>query len=243
MKTTIEIFRCPCRRGKSLRGKGTHHLPLPRRRGVARGSAGQESGACVRAEGCERRRPGFAAGVSGRRLAADPRRRLRGAGGVDRGGCQHARPEPIPTTRNPLLAWIGRRRRRCIPGEDGVVGRVSQPWVRVREAGRGPGRRSSSASGRRRSEGAPGPGSEPPGAGAGWCSRVRGRFAMAVTLAPRPARTSRVSVDVLRRRGWNGTMDGLPTVDGRDGAGDGGRNTGPLPAGGRESGGGAGDDG
>ena len=72
--------RCSCGQGKSLRHKGTHHSPFPRRRGAARGSAGQRPAAHVYAEGCERRRPRLAAGVSGRRLAADPRRRLRGPG-------------------------------------------------------------------------------------------------------------------------------------------------------------------
>ena len=53
---------------------------------------------------------------------------------------------------------------------------------------------------------------------------------MAVPPLPRRARMPPNPVDVLRRRGWKGTMDGLPTVDGRDGAGDGGRDTGPDTA-------------
>ena len=107
-------LRCPCRRGKSLRGTGTRHFPFPRRRGVARGSTDQRPAAHVYAEGCERRRPGFAAGVSGRRLAADPRRRLRGPGKSTAAAANVLAPNRF---RRPVI--------RCSPGSDTAGGAAS----------------------------------------------------------------------------------------------------------------------
>ena len=78
VKTTIEI---PDALAAKTRACGTRERITLRSlveeglREVLRASG---TGARVRVEGCERRRPRLAAGVSGRRLAADPRRRLRG---------------------------------------------------------------------------------------------------------------------------------------------------------------------